>query len=122
MQYSQQQQPQADDTDTLHVVLTAIPTEHMSPTELEDLEHDLLMDLFLDYNVPYTIVKAMREVDVTMEDLLNCENLPRLLELLRSEQNLDITEGVAEQIKETIAYATMPLEQLAQTGTENATH
>ena len=121
MLQSQQQQPQVDDTNVLHVVLTTIPTEHMSPTELEDLEDDRLIDLFLDYDVPYNVIEALRMAGIVVDDQLSDRYLPRLLELLQSEQNVVITAGVAEQIEQAIAYATMPLKEWAHVS-ENTTN
>ena len=74
-------------------------------------EDDRMIDPFLDYDVPYNVNEALQNAGVDVDDdLLSCRHLPRLLELLQSEQNVVITERVADQIKQTIAYATQPLE------------
>ena len=68
-------------TEVLYVQFSDEPdTRCMTPEEHEFYEHDLLWEVFMDHHVVKDdVIDAMRSAGFDRDDLLSCDDIPRML-------------------------------------------
>ena len=76
-----------------------INTKDISPEQLQEYEFDQLFVLFLDYpTVNESVIKAMQNARLDLDDIVSTKHLPRMLELLRAEKHVSISDKVEADI------------------------
>ena len=78
-------------------------TSRMTSEELQFYEHDLIWELFMDYPaVKDNIVDAFHSVGWDCETLLASEDIPAMVQNLRCNTNVEISDEVEEEITKAI--------------------
>jgi hypothetical protein len=93
-----------EDSHEMELQFTDEPdTSHMTSEELQFYEHDLIWELFMDYpKVKDNIVDAFHSVGWDRETMLAAEDIPAMVQSLRCETNVEISDEVEEEITKAI--------------------
>ena len=76
---------------------------HMTSEELQFYEHDLIWELFMDYPaVKDNIVDAFHNVGWDRATMLASKDIPTMVQSLRCETNVEISDEVEEEIMKSI--------------------
>ena len=91
-------------TKVLHIeFVDEINTNHMSLEQLAEYAYERLFVLFTDYDtVKEPLIMAMCNASLNLDNVVCTKHLSRMLELLRLEQNISISNKVEAEINTVI--------------------
>ena len=94
----------SENSETLHAQFLDEPDmSRMTPEERKLFEHDLLWKVFIDHHaVKDDVIDTMRSASFDRDNVFASEDIFRMLQSLRCEKNVEISNEVEAEIEEAI--------------------